>query len=398
MSNFKNKKVLSALLSLSLAFEPMAFAQNNTKNKSENSLCNKIVQKVKKVVTYPVFYIVKTIYSAYKYSKPKVMDDSRTSDKNIKVKAGYNILDENEKIIYDIIIKNCDFKNLEVNITEDKEYIFKISKKFDKKLKKFIQDNHDTKMGEHGIFILNLDKTEKIYGAIRLDHPELFWISSLDLIEHINDKLEFCVYSIFSTDEIRAKRFELKNKVNEILNQMYNEIGRNATDYDKAKYIHDYICKNCRYFEYPKEEFIAVKWKVQTAYGCLCEGKAVCDGISKAYQLLMNRAGVDCRTISGTSREDSKGFHAWNIVKINGKWYHVDVTWDLPYTLYENYVLHGRRYKYFLLTNEEIQEDHRIGISYGNGNDEYINANGHRNFNLPKEIAEGIKRYQSVLM
>ena len=45
------------------------------------------------------------------------------------------------------------------------------------------------------------------------------------------------------------------------------------------------------------------------------------------------------------------------------------------------------------ITNEEIQEDHRIGIPYGNGNDEYINANGHRNFNLPKEIAKDIKVY-----
>lgn len=118
----------------------------------------------------------------------------------------------------------------------------------------------------------------------------------------------------------------------------------------------------------------------------------------------MNRAGVDCRTISGAANEDclviklskvldSNLNHAWNIIKINGEWRHVDVTWDLPCAWYKKCVLRGGKYGYFLLTNEEIQEDHRIGIPYGNSNDEYINANGYRNFNLPKEIAKDIKVY-----
>ena len=119
MSNFKNKKVLSALLSLSLAFEPMAFAQNNTKNKSEQSLGNKIVQKAKKVVTHPGFYIPagivgagvtyltgKAIYNNNKYSKPRIMDGSNTSSGSIEVRDGYNSLDENEKYVYDCIVEN----------------------------------------------------------------------------------------------------------------------------------------------------------------------------------------------------------------------------------------------------------------------------------------------------
>ena len=209
--------------------------------------------------------------------------------------------------------------------------------------------------------------------------------------------------SIFSKNEIESKKNELENKVNEILNKMYDKIGRNSTDYDKATFIHDYICENCKYFEYPKEESDAVKWKVQTAYGCLCEGKADCEGIARTYQLLMNRAGVECRTIYGAANEDclviklskvldSNLNHAWNIIKINGEWRHVDVTWDLPFG-YRNFILRGGKYGYFLLTNKEIQKDHRIGIPYGNGNEEIKNANGYRNCNLPKEIAKDIKVY-----
>lgn len=83
---------------------------------------------------------------------------------------------------------------------------------------------------------------------------------------------------------------------------------------------------------------------------------------------MMNRAGVDCRTISGTS-EEGKGLHTWNIIKINGEWKHVDVTWNLT------------------------RSCGKVGIPYGNGNDEDINANGRRNFSLPEEIAEGIRVY-----
>lgn len=419
MSNFKNKKVLSALLSLSLAFEPMALAQNNPKTKSEQSLGNKIVQKAKKLVTHPGFYIPvgivgagaicltgKALYNNHKYSKPRQMDGSNTNNKEVKEKYGYNCLNENEKILYDLILTNIEQNKFNTELNNEYRLIINIdlnntnlTEKQRKNIKKFINDTYESEN--------KFDKMVKVNKALKCDHPKLFWLWFIFIIEICSTdtmKINVTIKSIFQKNEIEKKENELENKVTDILNQMYNKIGKNATDYDKAKYIHDYICKNCTYFHYPKEESDAVKWKVQTAYGCLCEGKAVCEGIARAYQLLMNRAGVECRTIYGAANEDclviklskvldSNLNHAWNIIKINGEWRHVDVTWDLPRAWYKKCVLRGGKYGYFLLTNEEIQEDHRIGIPYGNGNDEYINANGHRNFNLPKEIAKDIKVY-----
>lgn len=83
--------------------------------------------------------------------------------------------------------------------------------------------------------------------------------------------------------------------------------------------------------------------------GCLLYNRAVCSGISQAYALLLNRAGVECKCISGVSYGMD---HAWNIVKIGKYWYHVDLTWDLLFK-----AAHGK-YAWFMCTDQEIRKDH----------------------------------------
>lgn len=62
-------------------------------------------------------------------------------------------------------------------------------------------------------------------------------------------------------------------------------------------------------------------------YGGLVDRKAVCLGYAVTFQLLCDLAGVECITVPGAS-SNSRGDHAWNMVRVDGKWYCVDVTWD----------------------------------------------------------------------
>lgn len=87
---------------------------------------------------------------------------------------------------------------------------------------------------------------------------------------------------------------------------------------------------------------------------------AVCDGIAKAYALMCNMENIDCVRVAGTARGDSDwGGHAWNKVRLNGRWYIVDATWGdalMPFG--------GRRYEsafhqYFLLTDKQVEKDHK---------------------------------------
>ena len=101
----------------------------------------------------------------------------------------------------------------------------------------------------------------------------------------------------------------------------------------------------------------AMKWQIEAdsfnAYGALCLGVAVCEGYAEAAALLLNRAGVETLVITGDSRGEK---HAWNIVKIDGDYYHLDVTWNDP--VQQNSISTIKYYDYFNLTDKEIGKDH----------------------------------------
>lgn len=106
-------------------------------------------------------------------------------------------------------------------------------------------------------------------------------------------------------------------------------INDNMTDYEKVLTIHDYLALNTKY---NRGALLALNQpeKCHKAYGALIDGEAVCDGYSKAASLLLNLCDVECEMVYGVtfSYSSSPGNHAWNIVKINDYYYHMDITFD----------------------------------------------------------------------
>lgn len=139
--------------------------------------------------------------------------------------------------------------------------------------------------------------------------------------------------------------------------QAADEIMAAVTDemsvYDKLKYFHDYLILNCessREYEY-----------ANTVYGALVEGKALCEGYSKAFSYLCNRAGIENMIVTGRTNEA----HMWNMVKVDGNWYHIDVTWDKPGGTLADAFPNMIMYQYFMVTDSVIENDHQIvTISY----------------------------------
>ena len=115
---------------------------------------------------------------------------------------------------------------------------------------------------------------------------------------------------------------ELDTKVNQIINSL-NLSGK--TDYEKIKAVYEYVCKNVVYAQKAIDGTYAPdtpEWyRAYSAYGALCIGEATCQGFSVAIYRLMLEAGIDCRLIAGDN-------HGWNIVKLEGKYYLLDATWD----------------------------------------------------------------------
>lgn len=89
---------------------------------------------------------------------------------------------------------------------------------------------------------------------------------------------------------------------------------------DAEKYIYDILCRQITYS--------TATTHCGNVYGALVEGKAKCDGISKAMKWAMEYAGFSCMCVDGLPYDGSEG-HAWNIVPIDGHYYHLDLTADV---------------------------------------------------------------------
>lgn len=115
---------------------------------------------------------------------------------------------------------------------------------------------------------------------------------------------------------------EVDKKIEEIMKEL--DLG-NKMDYEKISAIHDYICDNVEYETEADSSDIR-----RTAYGALVEGRAVCQGYSVSLYRLLLEAGIDNRIIfgNGISPVGIIGAHTWNIVKLYGKYYYMDITWD----------------------------------------------------------------------
>ena len=139
----------------------------------------------------------------------------------------------------------------------------------------------------------------------------------------------------------------------EIVNKI---IKSGMSDFDKVKAINDYMIKNVRYDmdNYLNNTIPDISY---TALGALEKKVAVCSGYAKTFRLLANCAGLEATYIIGDTPE---GYHAWNQVKVDGKWYNIDVTWnDGDYEIHEKGHYACSCYQYFLLSNEDFNKSHR---------------------------------------
>lgn len=134
-------------------------------------------------------------------------------------------------------------------------------------------------------------------------------------------------------------------------------IKKTMSTKQKYKAIHDYIVKNCEYDEvyYNKIQgnFVTDTFSTtETAYGCLIEKKAICQGYSAAFNLLCEKAGLKSISVTGTAGSES---HAWNYVKLGKKYLYVDTTWDDPLPDQGKIV---PTYNYFLISKDKLLLDH----------------------------------------
>ena len=123
-------------------------------------------------------------------------------------------------------------------------------------------------------------------------------------------------------------------------------VDPNGSDYEKLCAVYGWICTNIVYdYDTLYDDDYLLKY---TAYAAMVNKTAVCQGYAVLLYRLALSLGLDCRIVVGIG---NGGPHAWNIIKIDGKYYCVDVTWDATY-----YQALG--FYHFFLRCEANFEDH----------------------------------------
>ena len=116
----------------------------------------------------------------------------------------------------------------------------------------------------------------------------------------------------------------------------------NGSDYSKALWLHDWLLEQLDYDN-------SLKWS--SAESALTRRTGTCQAYERAYAKLLSVAGIE-----NTETRDTYDGHTWNAMKLDGKWYQVDCTWD---DSSENYYNFNRTHLYFALSDELMAIAHQ---------------------------------------
>ena len=187
---------------------------------------------------------------------------------------------------------------------------------------------------------------QRAWDAFVYDHPEIFWI---DISGTTNQGVGYGQYFYTMTLRLqdaqagtssynryyRTHPDELKSDQAQMLSQaraVAKQAAELGTRYEQIAYIHDWLAANNRYNDTAAADLSRYPLAHQAVSALVPdrEGGPVCDGYSKAFQLICDLLDIPCVCISGTGISGGKaGSHMWNAVQMeDGKWYGVDVTWD----------------------------------------------------------------------
>ena len=317
--------------------EELAFAEN-TGNITQNSSEEKTVEddiEAPEIVENPISSL----------ENPNTISNNDYS--NVKVdKYFYNQLDEKSRIIY---------RAFESNKEQMKTgtYQIELGTSFSDILS---QTNGQDKLGEY---------YQSAIEAYTYDNAEVFYLSPKKMYLNIETTTRGgnSTYNVYinSGDEANylTEEFNSKEEVDQAIaqiEQVKNQILQNKTGntYEDIKMVHDYLVDTISY------DSSLSKQNIYNVYGALVNRECVCEGYARAFKYLLNELGIPCVLVIGTAT-NSQGEtenHAWNYVQLQENWYAVDSTWDDPVIIGGGTATDDSKYKYFLVGEEVINQDH----------------------------------------
>ena len=138
----------------------------------------------------------------------------------------------------------------------------------------------------------------------------------------------------------------------EILEEIIHE---DMSDYERELAAHDWIINWADYDEKALDTYDGDDQDPDNAnpYGVFVNQRAICKGYTSTFQLFMDMLNIECITVNGLANADQEE-HAWNMVRLDGEWYCVDVTWDDPIASFE--IDEKYKHTYFNVTSQFLRD------------------------------------------
>lgn len=215
---------------------------------------------------------------------------------------------------------------------------------------------------------LTVAEVYKVFNVCINDCPQLFHVSVGGYsYEYIGSYVSAVIPNYITTLKNDSGKTAFEDAADAIIEK--SGARSDMSDYDKAIILHNELAMHVEYNRSALNEInqansiadeqernamlasIDAKYpNIHSAYGALVEGDAVCDGYSKAYQYILRKMGIESHIATGTGKG---GAHAWNLVKLDGKWYYTDVTWD-------DAEANGIFYEYLNMNDEKLADSAHV--------------------------------------
>lgn len=185
----------------------------------------------------------------------------------------------------------------------------------------------------------------ELFFQLRLDNPMIFYVVSFSYRTYPeSETMEVLPEYLFDKAKIKTHQKAIEARITRVVRPMLEK-----PPLEQERLIHEFICENVTYDKLEKPYSHEI-------IGPLTNGVGVCEGISKTVKLLCDRLNLPCLVaICDADPEHGQKYrHAWNILQINGKFYHLDATFDNSLKRYG-----VPRFDYFNLSDKAIFRDHR---------------------------------------
>lgn len=182
---------------------------------------------------------------------------------------------------------------------------------------------------------VSLDRINYVVNAAYLENPECYYVNGYYQYHYITSGSSSYAFAVeltylYTEEEVKAYDKVIENEKQHVLSLMDEDM----TELEKVMLVHNYIATNHTY-DY--------SYSIYNIYDFFTKRTGVCQAYALAMNYFLRAAGVEC--IHAYSYEMN---HDWNLVKVDGNWYHVDVTWDDTWSNSENVV----SYRYFLKSDD----------------------------------------------